>query len=548
MLLLLMGLVNSGAAKQPTPKLVLLIVVDQLRGDLPHRMHERLGRGGFNLLFDSGLWYSSAHHPHSHTETVVGHSTISTGAYPSRHGMIGNSWIDPQTGEKVKCFEEEGVTLVGAKGKGSTPNQLLATTFGDELVLSNNGRSRAYGVSVKNRAAVALAGHAGKAFWFDLGGGSFVSSSFYFNKLPAWVSNWNLQGLADQFAGKEWTLSRAKETYLYADITPIAEDMAGYGSTFPHPYGQPTDPEGLYYYKLTTGPVGDELVLKFAKELIKQEKLGQNGVTDYLGLSFSATDMIGHVFSQTSLEIEDNLLQLDLHLENLFQFIEAQPNLGLENTLVVLTGDHGGPEIPTYLQQLKINTGRIDPALIEKEIKKELKKRFGRDDLIFPFKAPYVYFKHDVIEQAKLSPSEVARAVSKGAMSVNGIAIAVHSAEGARRSSVDTELRTQIIRNQNPKRSGDVYVVQSPNWIIDEEAHEPNAPLPTKTIHGSPWTYDTHVPVFFAGNSVFHGIEKRKILTTDLAATLAAYLKIKPPSACTGKPLPEVLGAPSKGK
>ena len=339
-------------------KLVVQITVDQLRGDLPMRYRDRLGEGGFRYLLEQGVHYSNAHYRHANTETAVGHATLVTGADPSAHGIVGNDWIDPVSGAFVYNTEDDRHHLVGKERKahqGVSPRNLLASTIGDELVLSNGGRSRVFSVSGKDRGAILPGGHAGKAFWYSKSSGQFVTSSYYYDAYPGWVEAWNGAAPAEAYRGRSWELLREKSTYQAADRDDRAYEAAalGMGRVFPHAYGD----DKYLTLRLGITPPVDELTLDFVKTLIREEGLGQRGATDFLAVSFSATDYVGHLFGPSSLESEDMILRVDRTLAELFQAIDQA--VGLENSLIVLSADHGGPDAPERASEIGIEAGRF---------------------------------------------------------------------------------------------------------------------------------------------------------------------------------------------
>lgn len=535
------------------PKLILQITVDQLRGDLPGRYLDRMGDGGFRYLTQRGIWYANAHHAHANTETVVGHTTLATGAQPAAHGMVANVWLDRRTGKLAYNVEDNRyrILTVGAgvdqtseidptqklaATDGRSPAAILVSTFGDELAIYYAGRSKIFGVSVKDRGAVPMAGHAGKAFWFSKKTGDFVSSTFYYDRYPAWVNEWNKKKLAFQYSGKSWELLNDKSTYLFGavDDKPWETDYAGYGRVFPHPFG--TADSKYYTTLLTMSPVGDELTLDFAKTLIESEQLGKHAVPDYLSISFSSTDYIGHMFGPSSLEMEDNLLRLDHTLADLFAFVDRQ--VGLKNTLIVLSADHGAPEAPGYLNELGINARYLEPENWDREPAiAALKKRFGiGKELIKTYEHPYVYLNYDVIRDKRLNQAAVEHAVAAELMKLDGIALAISSTALRENNLPSTPLIDTVLRNFNPQRSGDIFVVFEPHSFLKE-----GEGLPAGVTHGSPWRYDTYVPVVFAGGSLKARRVYREIQTIDVAPTLAAVVGVKPPSGSRGAPLIEVL-------
>lgn len=537
--------VLTAYAADNKPKLVLQITVDQLRGDLPMRFKERLGQGGFRYLMEKGTHYNNAHYQHANTETAVGHATLATGADPSRHGIIANDWIDQKTGEFVYNCEDDRHHIIGSKPKphkGVSPRNMLSSTIGDELVVHNAGQSRVFSVSVKDRGAILPGGHAGKAFWYSTRSGEFITSTYYYDDYPDWVKQWNGAKPADRYKGKTWGLLHDRSSYIAGDIDdrPYEAAFAKLGRTFPHSLG---DGSSKYFYltlKLT--PIGDELTLDFAKTLIDKEKVGQGDVPDYLQISFSSTDYVGHLFGPSSLETEDNILRLDRLLAELFQYVDKK--IGLDNTLIVLSGDHGAPEAPEYMAELGMETGRFPLDWFKKSspLLAALKKRFGRDDLVAVHSHPYLYLNLEAIKEAKLDVVEVERFVAAEMMKVPGIAYAMTRSDLLAGRITESPIQNQIRRSFHPSRSGNIHMVPEHYWFLhsSEEAEKMGIEN-IAAIHGSPWKYDTYVPIFFSGNGVPIQTISRLVGPHDIAATIAAYLEIKPPSGSVGVPLVEVL-------
>jgi len=540
------------AAQADTPRLVLQITVDQLRADLPWRVYDRLGEGGFRYLFETGTVYRNAHHPHANTETIVGHTTLATGAYPSIHGMVANLWFDRETGfvtynvedpEYVLLTEGADVntdteidpTQAAARSEGRSPAAILVTTISDEIRSSNGGRSKAVAVSVKDRGAISMAGHSGTAFWFSKASGEFVTSNYYLDEYPDWVREWNSRSLPEAYANTSWELSNPQVTYLFgdADDREWETSLGTFGRVFPHPYEESDSPSFTTF--LTTSPAGDELTLSFAKAAIDGEGLGEDEVTDYVGVSFSSTDYVGHLFGPSSLESEDNLLRLDRSLADLLAYVDER--VGLDNTLIVLSGDHGGPDTPGYLQSLGIPSAYVDPGAWDSAAAIErVKKRFRiPGDLIEQYAHPYLYFTNQVKNDSKIDQAALEAAVVEELGRFPGVSLAVSSAAMAQGGLPDTELYSAALRNFHPKRSGDVLLIFEPNHFINDFDG-----LVVASTHGSPWNYDTHVPIVFAGAGIGAAVVDRRVHTVDVAATIAAMLNIRPPSGSVGEPLREV--------
>jgi len=536
------------------PKLILQITVDQLRGDLPTRYYDRLGKGGLRYLLDKGVVYNNAHHAHANTETIVGHVTLATGAQPSEHGMIGNIWFDRSTGVTTYNIEDANYKLLtegadidasteidptqkAASSDGRSPASILTTTFSDELSSLTAGKAKVFGISVKDRGAVSMAGHSGKAFWFSKSTNEFVTSSYYYDKYPQWVVDWNAKKLPEQYSGKAWELMHPVDTYLFADRDDQEWefDLAGYGRTFPHQFDTP---DNKYYSTyLTVSPAGDELTLEFAKAAIDAEQIGEDDITDFLGVSFSATDYIGHFFGTSSLESEDNILRLDRTLANLFAFIDEK--IGLKNTLIVLSADHGAPEAPGYLESMGIPTGYVSPDTWDKQPAIDrIKKKFGiKGKLIEGYDHPYIYLSNEVIGNSKIDLLALETAIVDELVRFPGVSTAVSSSALARGVVADNYLTRAMSNNYHPRRSGNVYVVFEPGWFINNLDG-----LSVAVVHGSPWPYDTFVPIIFAGHKLKPQTVSRRVHTVDVAPTLANIVGAKPPSGASGEVLLEVLG------
>ena len=490
-------------------------------------------------------------------ETVVGHTTLATGADPSTHGMVGNVWLDRQTGKLVYNIQDARYPLLSegagvdqaaeidptqrlASTEGRSPSPILVSTFSDELALSDAGGSKIFGISVKDRGAVPMAGHDGKAFWFSKKTGEFVTSTYYYKDYPSWAKNWNARKLAFSYGGKSWELLRDRSTYQFGarDDMPYETSFSGYGRVFPHPFGKS---DGKYFTTLlTVSPVGDDLTLSFAEALVDGEKLGQGPKTDYLSISFSSTDYVGHLFGPSSLESEDNLLRLDRTLAELFKFVDQK--IGLENTVIVLSADHGPAEVPGYLNEFGIdvkyfNAATLDPKTLEKRpgieaVKKKIWDHRGlHSDLL-----SYIYLNRDVLAARGLNPPEVERAVADELNKIDGVWLAVPSGDLVAGSLSDTPLNEMILRNYNAKRSDDIYVVLNPGSFINDFDG-----LTVASSHGSPWRYDQFVPVIFVAPGIAPQHVFREVSTVEVAPTFSAILGITYPSGSIGRPLVEVL-------
>ncbi|MGB5766703.1 MAG: alkaline phosphatase family protein [Arenicellales bacterium] len=533
-------------------RLVLQITVDQLRGDLIDRYSAGYGKGGFQRLLDEGAFYVDAHHRHANTETVVGHATLATGTDPAVHGMVANVWLDRETGKLVYIVEDADYPLLGEGGgvdagteidptqklastQGRSPRAIRTSTIGDEIALSIGPKAKVFGVSVKDRGAITLAGHAGTAYWFSKSAGQMVTSTFYKDTYPDWVVAWNAKGVPTSYAGKSWVLLAKPNAYLFgnADDQAWEVDFPDYGRTFPHPYGKA---DGKYFTTLLTlSPAGDEIVLDFARDLITAENIGTDDVTDYLSISFSSTDYVGHFFGASSLESEDNLHRLDRTLADLFSFIDK--TVGLDQTLIVLSADHGASEAPAYLNSLGIGGSYFNFDDIDKsEGIAALKAEFGvAKELVDQFFQPYLYLNRKEIAARGLDFAMVSRRVAEELRELPGIAYAVSSHDLRTGAVVETPVTEAILANFNEDRSGDIYVVFEPHWFVAEFDG-----LSVTGSHGSPWAYDSHVPVIWMGPGIENGRIARRVETVDVAPTIAAYLGVKYPSGTRGSVMTEI--------
>lgn len=548
-------MIASGSViAQPQPKLVLQITVDALRGDLEQRFRHNMGEGGFNYLLDKGIYYDNAHYQHANTETIVGHVSLATGAPPKVHGMVGNVWFDRAANRVVYNIEDEAYHLLtsgadvdknaeidatqkAAKGDGRSPLPMLSSTFSDQLALAYNGQSKVFAVSVKDRGAVSLAGQYGKAFWFSKAAGEFVSSDYYYQKYPQWVKEFNQSQPLQAYDGASWQLSMPQSKYLFKDEKggEGKTELAGFGTAFPHAYGAKTDK--YFTTKLTLSPAGDELTLAFAKTLLAEEQLGQDAIVDYLAVSFSSNDYVIHMFGPSSLEAEDNLLRLDRSIAELLKTVDAK--VGLEHTLIVLSADHGAPDMPSYLQAMGdkkaqyFNFQLLDAKVLSNLLSKELKQT---GEWVTQYSHPYVYLDHGLLQQHQLDLAKVQQMLADKLSQVPNIQYAVPTSLVAKGQLPDTRVMRLVANNYHPQRSGDIHLIFSPNVYINDFDG-----LKVASVHGSPWRYDTYVPVVFAGMQLAPERVNRPVTPYDIAPTLAHYLNIAPPNGATGKVLEEVV-------
>ncbi len=535
----LVVLAASADAHRPPP-LVVWVTIDQLRGDMPLR-YLRGTSGGFQYLAQHGTSYTNAHYQHATTFTAVGHASLFTGGHAAQHGIIGNDWYEAQSRRNVDSVRDARYPLVGqdtASGKGFSPANLTSSTVGDELVLASAGRSRVFSISGKDRAAILPAGRLGKPFWYSKETGGFVSSIYYYKEYPDWVTRWNARKPAETYRSQVWTLKDDAAGYIHRsdDNRPCEKGYKYLGRTFPHALA--TDKTSDFLAALTFTPFADELILRFTQELITQEKLGADEDTDLLAVSFSATDQIGHAWGPESLEAEDNVRRIDALLGELFQYLNQ--TVGLDKVLIVLAADHGMDEIPECTAAMGFDAGRHYPEKIVRTVNDALKSRFKVDrDLVKLFWNPSLYLDLDAIGQLNLETSTVERAVAEEILKVEGFAYAVTRTDLLACRLPDDPISRRIQYSFHPMRSGNVLIIPSQSWFLYPETEGYAA------VHGSPYTYDTYVPVFLAGPGIEPRCVSRAVAPEDIAPTVSAYLGIKPPTGCTGQALHEVL---SKGQ
>jgi predicted AlkP superfamily pyrophosphatase or phosphodiesterase len=541
------------ATEQAKPNLVLQITVDGLRADLLERYKHNFSEDGFRYLMDQGAYYTNANYQHGNTETIVGHVSLATGAPPAVHGMVGNVWYDRAKERLVYNVEDENYSMLSsgagvdqsteidptqktAQKDGRSPEPILTTTFSDELAIASNGGAKVFSVSIKDRGAISLGGHSGKAFWFSKATSDFVTSDYYYDEYPNWVMQWNDKNIPDKYSGTRWELSLPRDQYTLKEVGKDHKvDLAGFARTFPHPYG----PSSFKYYStmLTLSPAGDEITSDFAQTLLKQEQLGQGKFTDYLAVSFSSNDYVVHMYGSNSLETEDNLVRLDKTLANLFKSVDKQ--VGLENTLIVLSADHGVPEASPVANKIGLRQAKyfdVD-TLLSQGLENRLKAEFGLNkDAIRLYAQPYIYLNHELIAEKNVNLDSVQSVIAEEVSKVEGVAYAVTSADVKHNRLQKTRVMELIKNNYHPQRSGDVYVVFGPRSYINDMDG-----LTIASTHGSPWRYDTHVPVIFAGFDIKANKTSRPITPYDIAPTLSNKLGITQPSGATGDVLREVV-------
>ncbi|HEY0546893.1 MAG TPA: alkaline phosphatase family protein [Pyrinomonadaceae bacterium] len=547
-------------AQNAHTRLVLLIVVDQFRYDYLERFGDLFVANGIRRLTREGASWSEANYDHSPTYTAPGHATLMTGTWPSENGIVANNWFERETGKRVSSVTDDDTLLLGGKEgeKGSSPRRLLSSTLGDELRLASNDRSKVIGISVKNRSAILPAGRrANAAYWFNLNNGNMVSSSYYFNRLPAWVERFNAAHMADKFYGARWDRLLPESEYLKragADA-PAWEDIdtAKDTNTFPHIVtGGAKSPDKNFYKALDYAPFSNDILVAFAKQAVENESLGEDDDTDFLSVSFSCNDYIGHRFGPYSQEMMDVTLRVDRQIAELLE--EVDKRVGLRNTLVVFTADHGVAPIPEHAAAINLPGRRIKKDDVLKAINAAIKERYGRggraaDDYIQKFKYNNteldgfingnIYFNQSALKRDGVSMEELARVAGEAAMSVAGTAryFTRGQLEAGSIPPMDVVAR-RMLHGFHPQRSGDLVILYQPFSILFGDPDDPADPRDAAT-HGSPYSYDTHVPLIIMGNSLQPGRYIETATPADIAPTLANILGIQAPSNATGRVLVE---------
>lgn len=514
------------------PKLVVGLVIDQMRWDYLYRYYSRYGAGGFKRLINEGFSAENTFIPYTPTYTACGHASIYTGSVPAINGIIGNDWYDPQLGRNVYCAEDTSVTSVGSTTMAGvmSPKNMLTTTITDELRLATNFQGKVIGISLKDRGSILPAGHsANAAYWFDGQTGDWITSTFYMNQLPTWVEDYNKIKLVNKFYEKNWRTLYPIETYTQstADDKPYEGKARGEQSpVFPHPLKLYA---GKNFEMIKSTPYGNTMTLDLAKLAILSEDLGKDNITDFLAVSCSSTDYVGHMYGPNSIEAEDTYLRLDKDLAEFFDYLDSK--VGKGNYLFFLSADHGAAHVPGFMAENKLPGGTVDDSPVVKELNTRLEAKFGIKQAVIKSMNNQIYFNHKNIEQAKLDFDAVKAFSIEFLKTQNGFVNAVDlNKVGA--STLPEPIKTRITNGYNARRSGDIYFILQPNYFDSSSK--------TGTTHGSWNPYDSHIPCVFMGWNVKPGKTNKTHYMTDIAATLAAMLHIQMPSGCVGEPITEL--------
>lgn len=515
------------------PKLVVGIVVDQMRYDYISRFWNGYSEGGFKRLVKEGFNFKNNHYNYAPTSTGPGHASVYTGTTPASHGIIGNDWYDKEIGASVYCAADNTYASVGtASAAGQmSPKQLLTTTISDQLKLHTQSRSKVIAIALKDRGAVLPGGHtADAAYWFHgKEEGSWISSTFYMETLPSWVTQFNSK--VPQQYKKPWDLLKSEKAYIQSGSDKNNYEGAYRGETaavFPHDLVSLWEANGAYDILKATA-YGNSLTADFALAALKGENLGKGVDTDFLAISFSSTDYVGHQFGVNSREIEDTYYRLDLDLERLLKALDAQ--VGPGNYSLFLTADHAAVQVPSYLKDLKIPSGYFNSKVFKEKLNAYVADQFGSEDLIENISNYQVFLNRDLAAQLDINLREMQEDLAQFILQDSAVerTYTAHQMWGGEY----TKGIPYILQNgYNPKRSGDVLFVLKPAVISYSR---------TGSTHGSPQIYDTHTPLLFYGKGFKRGASYERSEIPDIAPTLAAMLGIAFPNGTTGKPLTQVL-------
>ncbi len=515
------------------PKLVVGIVVDQMKYDYVFRYWDKLGEGGFKRLTNEGMFCKEVHYNYVPTYTGPGHASIYTGTTPATHGIVANNWFDREKDTIVYCTDDKSVKTLGANNNAGamSPVLLQTTTIGDELKISSNFKSKVIGIALKDRGAILPAGHSGNAaYWWDALSANWITSTYYMKDLPKWVVDFNSQQLPNKYLSKNWNTILPLKDYTEStpDDTPYEGLFVGESKpVFPHNLSAMNSYEVLKY-----SPWGNTLTNKFAQAAIIGENLGAGDQTDMITISFSSTDYVGHKYGTHAVETEDVYLQLDKELEEFLKFLDTK--FGKQNVLVFLTADHAAIPNPQFLSDNKIPAGYFNSAEMLDSLKRIFVKYYQDSTILASYENGQIYFDMKAIEKSEVGIDyrQLQANVADFCTGFKGVKGALTALQLAG-TEYTRGINKLVQMGFNAKRSGDVVIQLEPGYI--EWAGK------TGTTHGSPYTYDTHVPLWFYGGMVNSGSTSETIEITDIAATLANLLNIDAPNGSIGKPIKAIV-------
>ena len=513
------------------PKLIVGIVIDQMRWDYLYRYYDRYAaNGGFKRMLNQGHSCENTFIPYTPTVTAPGHASIYTGSVPAIHGITGNFWWENNKGQSLYCTEDPTVKNVGAgsEEESQSPRNMLATTIGDELRLATNFRGKVFGVALKDRGGILPAGHnANAAYWYDGRSGNFISSTYYMKDLPTWVKEFNGKKLVDGYYNQGWNTLYPINTYIQSNKDDNKYESKGIGTVFPYDLKKFI---GKNYVAVLTTPHGNTLTSEFAKAILTNEKLGTDSDTDLLAISYSSPDYIGHGFGPNSIEQEDDFLRLDKELGDLLDFFDAK--VGKDQYVVFLSADHGVSQVPEYMSENKLPASKINPDVLKTELNAKLAQQFGKQNLVVSSMNYQYSINLPLIDSAKLDKEAIIDAIVSYVSWQPGVA-RVFPIEKIGDIPLNSKLKEMFVNGYFPRRCGQVQVMMEPHWIESFGI--------TGTTHGAWNPYDSHIPLLWYGWGIKPGKTNREVYMTDIAATLAAMLHIQMPSGCVGKPITEVM-------
>ena len=517
------------------PKLVIGIVIDQMRYDYLTRFADRYGKDGFNRILKNGFSLENAHYNFTPTYTAVGHASIYAGTSPSNHGIISNNWYDKVLKKSIYCVDDANYKTIGnhgIEGKKS-PLRLYTTTIADQLQLAQNMQGKTIGIAIKDRSAILPVGHtANAAYWYDAGNkNQWITSSFYMEELPDWVKAFNSNNKADAYLNETWETLYDINTYSQsrADNNIYENNLNGQEKpVFPKDLKKLRE-QNDNFSLIKTIPAGNTYTVDFAKAVIKGEQLGKSEFTDFLAVSFSSTDYVGHRYGVASVETEDTYLRLDKDLAHFFNFLDTE--VGKENYTLFLTADHAAVHVPSYLQSLKIPAHYISTAKLKKFLSDITQKYFNSKELIENVSNYQIFLNQEKIEALGFNKNTVAQRLADEVLSFDKIYKAV-TARTLQTTNFTEGLMHSLQQGYNPKFSGDVLMIPYPATLNYSRKG---------TSHGSGYSYDTHVPLIFYGNGIKKGASKKTYKIIDIAPTISNLLKIEAPNGTSGNIIEEVL-------
>ena len=513
------------------PKLVVGLVVDQMRWDYLYRYYNRYVNGGFKRLINEGFSVENTMIPYTPTYTAPGHTCIYTGSVPAVHGIIANNWYDPELGIDMYCTDDKTVQTVGSTSAAGlmSPKNMLTTTITDELRLATNFKSKVIGISLKDRGSILPAGHsANAAYWYDGISGNWITSTYYMKQLPAWVDAYNKQKMPDLYYAKEWNTLYPITSYSQSTTDNKNYEGAYKGEAapvFPHKL---SDAVGKNFELIRSTPYGNTMTLDLAEKAIAAEGLGKGTTTDFLAVSCSSTDYVGHQFGPNSIEAEDTYLRLDKDLEEFFNYLDK--SVGKGNYLLFLSADHGAAHVPGFMAENKMPSGLVATRKLTTELNNLIEKDFKVKKSVLAVMNNQVIYNKSEITASKADFDAIKKETIAYLRLQDGIQDAVDNTRLSE-STLPAEIKERITNGYNARRSGDVYFLLKPNWF-DGGA--------TGTTHGAWYPYDSHIPLVFMGWNVRPGKTNKTHYMTDISATLAAMLRIQMPSGCIGEPITEL--------